>query len=193
MSFLIFVKPNYEKYKQVANVVREIFHAYDPEFEAYSLDEAYLNITKYVKETLGEDASLGDARGVDAISKIVFEMRSRITAATNGLTCSAGIGPTRMIAKVGSDINKPNGQFALLSTKQEVVRFVRELKIRKIPGIGRVTEKLLHGIGVSNVQHMWERRIELSLLFRPKSFAFFLRVALGITSSSRGDEGGRGA
>ena len=135
-----------------------------------------------------DNVSLADDQGMEAISNIVREMRMRVTRATNGLTCSAGIAATRMLAKVGSDINKPDGQHVLRSSKKSVVSFVRSLKIRKIPGIGRVTEKLLQGIGVSTVADMWERRNELKVLFREKSSSFFLRVALGVTSCSRGEE-----
>lgn len=89
-----------------------------------------------------------------------------------------------MLAKVCSDRNKPNGQFVLPNDKEAVMAFVRDLPIRKISGIGNVTEQLLGSIGVKTCHDLWEKRELLCLLFTECSYEYFLRVALGIGSIS---------
>jgi len=185
---LVFVKPDFKKYTKVALRVREIFSEYDPNFEAYSLDEAYLNITEYVSKRVSMSEPLSCKEGMDAIAQIVSGMRARVKEATRGLTCSAGVACTRMAAKIGSDMNKPDGQYLLCAKKCDVVAFVRGLKLRKVPGIGKVSEKVLQGIGISTVEGLWDKRAELHLVFKSKTAMFFLRVSLGITSCIRGSD-----
>ena len=74
-------------------------------------------------------------------------MRRRINEETK-LTCSAGIGPNKMIAKICSDMNKPNGTFKVPFDGNEIVKFLDPLSIRKIPGVGRVTEGVLNGLDI---------------------------------------------
>jgi len=82
------------------------------------------------------------------IPSIVQEIRMRVLE-TTGLTCSAGLAPNFMLAKIASDIRKPNGQYCITdSSNESVMTFIRNQKVRKIPGIGRVTEKILHSFGI---------------------------------------------
>lgn len=71
------------------------------------------------------------------------EIRRQVQQET-GLTCSVGQGPNTLISKVASDMNKPNGQFVVENDGQAVARFIQELPIRKVPGIGRVGPFQLH-------------------------------------------------
>ncbi|GJM95915.1 hypothetical protein PR202_ga12708 [Eleusine coracana subsp. coracana] len=121
---LVFVPPNFERYTHYSELTREVFRRYDPNFIATSLDEAYLNITNTCIE-----------RGITG-EEVAGELRAAIHQET-GLTCSAGVAPNRMIAKVCSDINKPNGQFILPNDREVVLTFVSTLPIRKIGGIGK--------------------------------------------------------
>ena len=91
-----------------------------------------------------------------------------------------------MLAKVCSDKNKPNGQFVLENNKEAVLQFIKDLAIRKISGIGNVTEQLLGCLGINTCQDLWEKRELLFLLFTECSYEYFLRVALGIGSSGGG-------
>lgn len=92
---------------------------------AASLDEAYLDITSVCKES-----------GITS-GEVAKELRESVHLET-GLTCSAGVAPNRLLAKVCSDINKPNGQFVLPNDRSAVVTFISSLPIRKIGGIGKV-------------------------------------------------------
>jgi len=87
-----------------------------------------------------------------------------------------------MLAKVCSDKNKPNGQFILENSKEAVDEFIKDLPIRKISGIGNVTEQLLGSLGISTCRDLWDKRELLYLLFSESSYDYFLRVALGIGS-----------
>ncbi|CAG9535391.1 unnamed protein product [Cercopithifilaria johnstoni] len=113
------------------------------------------------------------------VDEVVREMRFRVEQAV-GLTCSAGIAPNSLLAKVCSDINKPNGQYRLLNDKEAVLTFLKDLPIRKISGIGPVTEAVLKGIGLEKCGDLYEWRGVIGLLFTQLSYEYFLRVALGI-------------
>ena len=96
---------------------------------------------------------------------------------------SAGIAPNTLLAKVSSDQNKPNGQFRLEPTAEAVTEFVRALPIRKVSGIGNVTEQLLGALDVKTCQDLFDKRGEVKLLFSDISFNSFLRTSLGISST----------
>uniref|UniRef100_A0A915A9B2 DNA polymerase kappa n=2 Tax=Parascaris TaxID=6254 RepID=A0A915A9B2_PARUN len=116
------------------------------------------------------------------IEEIVRELRFRVEQAT-GLTCSAGIAPNSMIAKICSDINKPNGQFRVANSKEAVLKFMRDLPIRKVSGVGAVTEAILKGIEVEKCGDLYDKRAIISLLFTRCSYEHFLRIALGVSTS----------
>lgn len=116
----------------------------------------------------------------------VAELRGRVKEATGGLTCSAGIGPTFQLAKVCADQRKPDGQFALGSSSDEVRSFLRELPTRKVGGIGRVLEKQLRcALGVGSCGELLEacRRGDVHLAFSPVSADSLLCAALGASDS----------
>ncbi|KAK3146741.1 hypothetical protein QOZ80_3BG0271130 [Eleusine coracana subsp. coracana] len=165
---LVFVPPKFERYTHYSELTREVFRRYDPNFIATSLDEAYLNITNTCIE-----------RGITG-EEVADELRAAIHQET-GLTCSAGVAPNRMIAKVCSDINKPNGQFILPNDREAVLTFVSTLPIRKIGGIGKVTEQMLRQVlGISTCQDMLQKSAFLCALFSECSADFFLSVGLGL-------------
>ncbi|KQK14191.1 hypothetical protein BRADI_1g14660v3 [Brachypodium distachyon] len=165
---LVFVRPNFERYTHYSELARKVFQRYDPNFFATSLDEAYLNITEVCIE-----------RGITG-EEVASELRGAIHQET-GLTCSVGVAPNRMIAKVCSDINKPNGQFILPNERDAVTTFVSTLPIRKIGGIGKVTEQMLHQVlGITTCQQMLQKAAFLCALFSEGSTDFFLSVGLGL-------------
>ncbi|XP_022763513.1 DNA polymerase kappa isoform X2 [Durio zibethinus] len=165
---LIFVPTDFKKYTYYSDLTRKVFRNYDPNFMAASLDEAYLDITGVCKEReiTGEE--------------IAEELRSRVHEDT-GLTCSAGVAPNRLLAKVCSDINKPNGQFVLPNDRMAVMAFISSLPIRKIGGIGKVTENILRGVfGISTCEEMLRKGSFLCALFSRSTADFFLSVGLGL-------------
>jgi DNA polymerase kappa len=112
--------------------------------------------------------------------EVAAEIREKICQATGGLTASCGIGPNRRLAKIASDFNKPNGQFVIGNSFEEVMRFVKPLPIRKVNCIGRVTDKMLVSLGINTCEDLWEKRALIQLLFKPKSAEFLLEVSMGL-------------
>nr|GLL23758.1 DNA polymerase kappa [Ipomoea trifida] len=165
---LIFVPTDFKKYNHYSGLTRKIFQKYDPNFLATSLDEAYLDITRICKE-----------RGVTG-AEVAEELRESVYNET-GLTCSAGVAPNRLLAKVCSDINKPNGQFVLPNDRMAIMAFISTLPIRKIGGIGKVTENILKDVfGITTCEEMLQKSSFLCALFSRSSADFFLCVGLGL-------------
>jgi DNA polymerase kappa len=134
-TLLISVPLNFDRYIAASKSVREVLLQYDENLMMASLDEGYLNITGYM--------TAHDMSAVDVVS----QLRAQVEEKTQ-LTISAGIAANRMLAKICSDKNKPNGQFLLDFDRNVITRFMRDLPVRKIPGFGRVTERCLEGLGV---------------------------------------------
>ncbi|NXY74924.1 POLK polymerase, partial [Glareola pratincola] len=114
--------------------------------------------------------------------EVVKEIRFRIEQKTQ-LTASAGIAPNTMLAKMCSDRNKPNGQFRIAPERQAVLDFLKDLPIRKVPGIGKVTEKMLKALGIVTCSELYRQRALLSLLFSEASWRNFLDISLGLGST----------
>ncbi len=149
-SDLIFIKPRFARYKEISNQIRNIFFEYTDLVEPLSLDEAYLDVT-YIK------------KGKPSATLIAKEIKQRIFTETQ-LTASAGVSYNKFLAKVASDINKPNGLFIV--TPAEAQKFIDELEIRKFFGIGKVTAEKLNKIGVWHGRDLKQiDRLELIRLF----------------------------
>ncbi|KAF5906675.1 DNA polymerase kappa, partial [Clarias magur] len=113
----------------------------------------------------------------------VREMRFRIEQKTK-LTASAGIAPNMMLAKVCSDKNKPNGQYRILSDRQAVMDFIQELPVRKVSGIGKVTETMLAALGIVSCSQLGQQMAMLCLLFSETTWHHFLQISLGLGSTN---------
>lgn len=164
---IIFVKGNYTRYKEISLQIREIFYDYTDLVEPLSLDEAYLDVTQ-------------NKVGNPSASLIAKEIRKRILDEI-GLTASAGISINKFIAKVASDINKPNGQKTI--NPEEVIPFLEELPIQKFYGIGKVTASKMYNLGIFNGRDLKEKSLEeMSLLFG-KSGTHYYDIVRGIHRS----------
>ncbi|NXP71536.1 POLK polymerase, partial [Ramphastos sulfuratus] len=122
--------------------------------------------------------------------EVVKEIRFRIEQKTQ-LTASAGIAPNTMLAKMCSDHNKPNGQCRIVPERQAVLDFLKDLPIRKVPGIGKVTEKMLRALGIMTCSELYQQRALLSLLFSEASWHNFLEISLGLGSTHLEKDGER--
>ena len=129
---LVFVKPRFEVYRAVSQQVRAIMADYTPLIEPLSLDEAYLDVTAQLPPT-------ATAR------QWARELRARIRAET-GLTASAGISYNKFLAKLASDLRKPDGQFVI--RPHEGPAFVEKLGVGQFHGIGPATAARLHALGI---------------------------------------------
>ncbi|XP_059729235.1 DNA polymerase kappa isoform X3 [Haemorhous mexicanus] len=140
-----------------------------------------------------------EQRGLSVENSIVFgtsaeevvkEIRFRIEQKTQ-LTASAGIAPNTMLAKMCSDRNKPNGQYRISPERLAVLDFLKDLPIRKVPGIGKVTEKMLKALGIVTCSELYQQRALLSLLFSEVSWRHFLDISLGLGSTHLEKDGER--
>uniref|UniRef100_A0A8C6X6S4 DNA polymerase kappa n=1 Tax=Naja naja TaxID=35670 RepID=A0A8C6X6S4_NAJNA len=114
--------------------------------------------------------------------EVVNEIRLRIEQKT-GMTASAGIAPNMMLAKMCSDKNKPNGQYRIPPERDAVMDFIKNLAIRKVPGIGKVTEKMLKALEIETCTELYQQRALISLLFSETSCHNFLEISLGLGST----------
>ncbi|WYZ43946.1 hypothetical protein EsH8_VII_000382 [Colletotrichum jinshuiense] len=164
---LVMLKLNFEKYTAKAHEVREVLVEYDPRFESASIDEAYLNITEYCTEK-----GIGPAEAVEQMRREIHE-RTKITV-------SAGIAANAKLAKICSNMNKPNGQFVLPNDRAEIMRFMGKLPPRKVNGVGRVLERQLIEIGIRTCADIYPQRQFLRQLFGDKAYEFLINVYLGL-------------
>ncbi|UCE93343.1 MAG: DNA polymerase IV, partial [Flavobacteriaceae bacterium] len=129
---LIFVKPRFKRYKELSKNIRSIFFEYTDLVEPLSLDEAFLDVTQ-------------NKKGNPSATIMAREIRNRIFDET-GLKASAGISNSKFVAKIASDINKPNGQKTI--APEEVLEFLEKLPIEKFFGIGKVTASKMYQLGI---------------------------------------------
>ena len=168
---LICVPMNFPKYMAKAQEVREVLALYDSNFESASCDEAYLNLTQYCK-----DHHLSPEEAVSQLRAEVFEKAK--------ITVSAGIAANAKLAKIGSNKNKPNGQFFLPSDRQTIMEFMKNMPTRKVNGIGRVFERELDAIGIKTCGDIYAYRAYLAKLFGQKAFQFLMQCYLGLGRTS---------
>ena len=164
---LIFVKPRFDRYKEISQKIRKIFHDYTDLVEPLSLDEAYLDVTH-------------NKKGNPSASLIAQEIRLRILNEV-GLSASAGISVNKFIAKVASDINKPNGQKTV--PPDEVISFLEDLPIRKFYGVGKVTTEKMYQLGIFTGLDLKSKPTEFLEKHFGKSGAFYFYVVRGIHNS----------
>ncbi len=132
---VIMVKGRMERYVELSRIVHECLNNYSPLVESASIDEAYV-----------------DATGMEKIFGTPLEMAQKIKAdiyEKTKLTCSIGIAPIKFLAKIASDMNKPNGIFMI--TDEQMSDFLNKLLVEKVPGVGRKFHSQLTSIGIKTL------------------------------------------
>lgn len=161
---LIFVPPRFEAYKEVSRQIREIFSRYTDIIEPLSLDEAYLDVTE-CKTDLIYATDIANAIKEDILRE-------------TQLTASAGVSYCKFIAKIASDIQKPNG-ITVIKPKQAIV-FLESLAIEKFYGVGKVTAKKMKDKGIHTGKDLKEwSKLDLATHFG-KSGRFYYDIVRGI-------------
>lgn len=164
---LIFVKARFPRYKELSASIREIFYEYTDLVEPLSLDEAYLDVTE-------------NKKGNPSATLIANEIRNRISTEL-GLTASAGISINKFVAKVASDINKPNGQKTI--PPDEVLPFLENLEIAKFYGVGKVTAKKMYALGIFTGKDLKAKSLEFLSEHFGKSGQHYYNVVRGVHTS----------
>ena len=144
----IFLYPRMARYQEVSSQIMEIFQRFTPLVEPLSLDEAFLDVT-------GSERLFGEAAGLAEI------IRAQVRAEV-GLTASAGVGTSKLVAKIASDLHKPDGLTVVAAGSE--VAFLTPLPIAKLPGVGPATLKQLAMLGVQTIGDL--TKIPLVILLR---------------------------
>ena len=165
---LIFVRPRFDRYKEISKKIRKIFHEYTDLVEPLSLDEAYLDVTQ-------------NKKGNPSATLIAQEIRQRIFEEV-GLTASAGISVNKFVAKIASDYNKPNGQKTV--NPEEVESFLENLDIKKFYGIGKVTTEKMYHLGIFTGKDLKSKSKEFLEEHFSKSGLHFYNIVRGIHNSA---------
>ena len=142
----VFLPPDFTRYKAVSLAVREIFARHTDLIEPLSLDEAYLDVSE-------------NKTGLPTATRVASKIREEIRNELN-LTASAGVAPNKFLAKIASDWRKPNGLFVI--QPHEVLDFLRDLPIGRVPGVGKVTEQQLNDAGIKTIGDI--QQMELAVL-----------------------------
>jgi DNA polymerase-4 len=158
------VKHNFTRYTEVSGAIHEIFREYTDLIEPLSIDEAFLDVTE-------------DKKNIGSATVIAKKIRNEIKSKT-GLTASAGVSVNKFLAKIASDINKPDGLYVIRPEAAE--KFIEELAVEKFYGIGRVTAQKMHKLGIHTGADLkkWDR-VSLVRNFG-KSGVFFYDIVRGI-------------
>ena len=140
---LVVIPGTMEKYRKAAHQIRQIFYRYTDKVEPLSLDEAYLDVT--------------DCQECQGSATLIAQQIRQTIAEEVGVTASAGIAPNKFLAKVASDLNKPDGQFVI--TPDEVEGFVKTLAVKRIFGVGKVTNEKLQRLGIKTCGDLQQRSL----------------------------------
>jgi DNA polymerase IV (DinB-like DNA polymerase) len=131
----IYLPPNFPLYTRVSNEIMAVARKYADKFEQWGIDEAFLDVSSRVKDFSEAEAI------AKQLKKEIFEKQ--------GLTCSIGVGPNKLVAKIASDFQKPDGLTVV--RPEEVEKFLQPLAVRKLLWVGRKTEERLKALWVSTV------------------------------------------
>ena len=164
---LLFVRPRFDRYKEISKQIRKIFHEYTDLVEPLSLDEAYLDVTQ-------------NKKGNPSASLIAQEIRKQIFEEV-GLNASAGISINKFVAKIASDYNKPNGQKTV--NPEDVATFLENLDIKKFYGIGKVTRDKMYHLGIFTGKDLKSKSREFLEEHFSKSGLHFYNIVRGIHNS----------
>ena len=160
---LVFVPPRFDVYRTVSQQVHAIFREYTPLVEPLSLDEAYLDVTENLK-------------GIPTAWVVAKDIRARIYRETE-LTASAGISFNKFLAKLASDLRKPNGQFAI--TPEEAESFVATLPVAKFHGVGPVTAGKMRVLGIETGADLRGQTLDFLRSHFGKAGSWYFEIARG--------------
>ncbi|MCL6240211.1 DNA polymerase IV [Acinetobacter amyesii] len=132
---VVVIEPNFEKYRAVSAQIHAIFQRYTSLIEPLSLDEAYLDVTENLQH-------------IPSATEVAMRIQAEILQSTS-LTASAGVAPNKFLAKVASDWNKPNG--ICIIKPSQVLHFIHDLALKKIPGVGKVTQQKLKAMQLNTL------------------------------------------
>lgn len=165
---LLIVVPDSAAYRKASAEVQLVLREYDLQANCFSLDEASLDITDHLQRL---------RKTAEETSE---ELRQKVFERTK-LTCSVGVGPSRQLAKICSNINKPNGQFILPLERAAILEFIKRQPVKRINGVGNVMSKVLEDVlEIRKCEDIIKNITWVRLLFSEIQSEFLLLSALGL-------------
>jgi len=141
----IFIRPDFNRYREESRAIFDIYRDYTPLVQTLSLDEAYLDVSEHL-------GAFGSA------TAIAEDIRRRVRDERR-LTVSVGVGPNKLVAKIASDQDKPDGLTVVRPS--QAAAFLAPLPVRRLHGVGPATEKTLHALGLTTIADLREAPIDL--------------------------------
>ncbi len=160
----IFLRPRFDAYREASQHIRAIFHQFTDKIEPVSLDEAYLDVT---------DVSHYQGSAI----RIAQSIKRRIVEETQ-LTASAGVSYNKFLAKLASDVNKPDGLFVI--TPEQGPAYVEQLPVGRFHGIGKATERKMHNLHIKMGQDLKNCSMRALQQYFGKSGEYYYQIARGI-------------
>ena len=162
----VFLPINKEFYKRISDNIMALLRKYADKFEQVSIDEAFLDVTQSVNGNF--DHAIRLAKGIkDEVLK------------REGLTCSVGVGPNKLVAKIAASQGKPDGLVTV--RPKEVKEFLFPLPIGELPGVGKKTERIMAGMGIKTIGDLAKYRVEdLTRIFGKTIGVYFHNASNGI-------------
>ncbi len=161
---LIFVKPRFERYRELSHQIREIFFRYTDLVEPLSLDEAYLDVTE-------------NKKGISTATDIALEIKKAIKVEI-GLTASAGVSINKFLAKIASDYRKPDGIYII--KPHQVLSFIEQLPIEKFFGVGKKTAEKMHDLEIMTGSDLQAKTLKELVKHFGKQGRYFYSVSRGV-------------
>ncbi|MDP8221320.1 MAG: DNA polymerase IV [Candidatus Stygibacter frigidus] len=161
---LIFVRGNFDAYRVASQIMLKIFYEYTDLVEPVSIDEAYLDVTINKKNN-------------PSATHLAAEIRQRIKDETH-LTASAGVSYCKFLAKIASDLDKPDGLVVITPEKAESI--LEALPIGKFHGIGKATEEKMKNLGINNGKDLKTRNLNELLTHFGKAGSYYYNIVRGI-------------
>ncbi|MCO8290116.1 DNA polymerase IV [Tetragenococcus halophilus] len=156
-----FVPGNHQKYREISQKIREIFHCYTDIIEPVSIDEAYLDVT---------NNKINSSSAIKIAKLIQHDIWQEVH-----LTCSAGVSYNKFLAKLASDYQKPRGMTVV--TPDEAVDFLRGLPIEKFHGVGKKTVPKMHELGIYTGNDLYQKsEMELIQIFGKMGYSLYRKV-----------------
>lgn len=159
----IYIQGNFRRYREISHKIMDCLRSFSPVVQPASIDEAYIDV-KNVLRLFGSPKAVG------------YAVKKSVRLATGGLTCSVGIAPVKFMAKICSDMDKPDGLFYL--APENVEEFLLKLKVTRLPGVGKKMAESLQAFGVTTVAQlrglsrsfMGERYGKFGIVLHEKAF-----------------------
>lgn len=161
---LIFVRPNFARYKEISREIRQIFHRYTDLIEPLSLDEAFLDVTENNMQ-------------MPSATFIAQSIKTDIKNELN-LIASAGVSFNKFLAKLASDQDKPNGLYVI--TPEEAQVYIDHLPVERFFGVGKVTADKLHELQIYKGKDLKQYSLEQLMQYFGKAGSFLHRISRGI-------------